>query len=167
MVNNDELHIRLRKNQNTLSVIGLGVIVFGVWSVIKIVLYTALDNDGILASSLRGNLERWAFWIMMGIFLAADLGLRLHVGLSAMAEGRGRSPRKAYIALTFLMALVSFALFAAGMVGLWLSDSVEVSIGVSLVSSIVDATSCVLLFEMAVSAIQVKRLRKRLEEQEV
>ena len=144
MVNNDELHIRLRKNQNTLSVIGLGVIVFGIWSVIKIVLYTALDNDGILASSLR-----------------------LHVGLSAMAEGRGRSPRKAYIILTFLMALVSFALFVAGMVGLWLSDSVEVSIGVSLVSSIVDATSCVLLFEMAVSAIQVKRLRKRLEEQEV
>ena len=163
MVNNDELHIRLRKNQNTLSVIGLGVIVFGIWSVIKIVLYTALDNDGLLESSLRGNLERWAFWIMMGILLAADLGLRLHVGLSAMAEGRGRSPRKAYIILTFLMALISFALFAAGLIGLWTSDS----FGVSLVSSIVDATSCVLLLEMAVSAIQVKRLRKRLEEQEV
>ncbi|MBQ9269226.1 MAG: hypothetical protein IJ206_06855 [Oscillospiraceae bacterium] len=166
MLNNDELHIRLRKNQNTLSVIGLGVIVFGVWSVIKIVLYTALDNDGLVASSLRGNLDRWVFWIMMGIFLAADLGLRLHVGLSAMAEGRGGSPRKAYIVLTFLMALVSFALFAAGMVGLWFSDSLEISIGVSLVSSIVDATSCVLLFEMAVSAIQVKRLRKTLGEEE-
>ena len=52
------------------------------------------------------------------------------------------------------------------MVGLWFSDSLEISIGVSLVSSIVDATSCVLLFEMAVSAIQVKRLRKTLGEEE-
>ena len=35
MENNSELQVQLRKNQNTLVVIGLGVIAFGIWSVIK------------------------------------------------------------------------------------------------------------------------------------
>ncbi len=47
MINNDGLHLSLRKNCDILAVVGLGVIIFGIWSVIKTVLFTALDQDGI------------------------------------------------------------------------------------------------------------------------
>lgn len=161
MVNNDELHIRLRKNQSTLAVIGLGVIAFGVWSVIKSVLYAAL-NSGDLLNSLTENTERVFFWLLMGIVLAMDLSLRLHVGLSAIAEGKGRKKGRGYIVLAFLMALTSFALFALGIVLLRGSEAP----GAALVSLVVEATSCILLVEMAVSAIKVRRLRKALMEQE-
>lgn len=161
MVNNDELHIRLRKNQNTLAVIGLGVIAFGIWSVLKGVLYTAL-NSGDLQNILEGSAERAFFWVLIGIVLAIDLGLRLHVGLSAIAEGKGRKKGRGYIVLAFLMALISFALFALGVLLLHGSEA----LGTALVSLVVEATSCILLVEMAVSAIKVRRLRKALKEQE-
>ena len=161
MVNNDELHIRLRKNQNTLAVVGLGVIAFGVWSVLKGVLYAALNSDR-LQNTLEGNMERVIFWLLIGIVLAIDLVFRLYVGLSAISEGKGRKKGRGYIVLAFLMALSSFALFALGIVFLRGSEA----LGTSIVSLVVEATSCVLLVEMALSAIKVRRLRKALKEQE-
>ena len=40
-----QLQLRLRKTQSDLATMGLGVIAFGVWSVIKTVLYVALDRE--------------------------------------------------------------------------------------------------------------------------
>lgn len=161
MANNSELQIRLRKNQNTLVVIGWGVIAFGVWSALKVVLYSALSTDS-TRTSLNGRTEVVVFWILIGIVLALDLCLRLYVGLSAVKEGRGVKKRKAYIVLAFLMAFISFMSFVLGPLALRGGESV----GSVLVSSVVEATSCTMLVEMALSAIKVKRLTRAIEEQE-
>ena len=162
MINNDGLHLSLRKNCDILAVVGLGVIIFGIWSVIKTVLFTALDQDGIRSAPLEGGWERIAFWIIIGLVLAIDLGLRFYVGRSAISESRGRKKSGLYIALALMMAIISFGVLVGGFI---VSKRME-DVGASVVSIIVEMTSSILLVEMAVSAIKVRRINKELKEQE-
>ena len=168
MEHNDELLIRLRKNQNTLVVVGIGVIAFGIWSIIKGVLYTAFNLESLLGSTTELTLDRWivelVFWGVLGIILAIDLALRLYVGLSAMSEGRGRKKHYVYIVLAILMALLSMISLVATMYSLAMHKSESVSD--ALVTIVVELTSGITLFEMAVSAVKVKRLNRILAQRE-
>ena len=162
MENNSDLQIQLRKNQNTLIVVGLGVIAFGVWSVIKSVLLTAFNGESLAALSEQGTAYVAAFWILLGISLALDLRLRFYVGLAAINEGRGRKKRKAYIVWAFLMAFMGALTVVAGLATIGRYEP----IGTTVVTVIVEATSCVLLVEMALAALKVKKLCRQLEKQE-
>lgn len=90
--------------------IGLGVIAFGVWSVVKTVLYVALDTESSLRSFEGEPYLILGFWIVLGGALAIDLALRFYVGRSAIAEGNGAKRRTAYSVLALLMAALSFVL---------------------------------------------------------
>ena len=162
MENRQEMERRLRKSQNNLVVIGYGVIAFGVWSVIKIVLYTALNTDINMLSAEGETVPVEVFWFIMLIFLAFELSLRLYVGFSAVYEGRGRKKRFGYIILALLMALTSFALVAANLAAFGSDESP----GKTVVTIIVEASSSIMLAEMAIFAVRVKLLGRKLAEQE-
>lgn len=151
-----ETQLSLRKNQNNLVVIGLGVIAFGVWSTIKAVLYTAFNTESLLGESAGDNLVTLALWIIMAFILAIDLSLRLYVGLNAIAEGRERKRKTGYIVMALLMALGNFVSVAAE---LYFIRSTE-SIGTVIVTIVVDLTSGIMLTEMVVSAIRAKQLHR-------
>ncbi len=153
-----QLQLRLRKTQSDLAVMGIGVIAFGVWSVIKSVLYVALNTESALAS-LEGNKYLiLAFWLILGAALAIDLAFRLYVGRSAIAEGKGRKKKNGYILLALLMSVLSFAALAAGLLSQGSSTDTD-SVGATL---LVELTSDVLLLGVVVSAIRVKRLSRKL-----
>ena len=162
MENRQEMERRLRKSQNNLVVIGYGVIAFGVWSVIKIVLYTALNTDINMLSAEGETVPVEVFWFIMLVFLAFELSLRLYVGFSAVYEGRGRKKRFGYIILALLMALTSFALVAANLAAFGSDESP----GKTVVTIIVEASSSIMLAEMAIFAVRVKLLGRKLAEQE-
>ena len=48
MVNNTKEQIEIRKAENTLIVVGLGVMIFSVWSAIKILGTMIVRKDGVL-----------------------------------------------------------------------------------------------------------------------
>ena len=54
MENNSEQQIQLRQNQNTLVVVGMGVIAFGIWSVVKTVMLAAFNTEQMTALSEQG-----------------------------------------------------------------------------------------------------------------
>ena len=165
MENNSEPQIKLRKYQNTLVVVGMGVIAFGIWSVIKTVMLTAFNKDEMAELSAQGTAVEVVFWVMLGIMLAIDLWLRLYVGLAAIQEGRGKK-RKAYIAWIFLMAFFSALGVLVGLASIGSDEAPATALGTAVVTVIVEATSCVLLVEMARAAVKVKRLSRQLVEQE-
>ena len=151
-----QLQLRLRKNQSDLVAIGLGVIAFGVWSVIKTVLYVAFHTESVLGSLEGDKYLILTFWVLLGGVLAIGLALRLYIGLSAIAEGKGKKRKAGYIVLSLLMSVLSFVLLAAGL----LAQGFAGAAGNTAVTLMVEMTSDVLLLEMSISAIRVRRMKK-------
>ena len=158
-----QLQLRLRKNQSDLVAIGLGVIAFGVWSVIKTVLYVAFHTESVLGSLEGDKYLILTFWILLGGVLAIGLALRLYIGLSAIAEGKGKKRKAGYIVLSLLMSVLSFVLLAGGEPMLRrdvLAQGFAGAAGNTAVTLMVEMTSDVLLLEMSISAIRVRRMKK-------
>lgn len=162
MPENDELHISLRRNRNNLNVIGMGIIAFGIWTLIRTVMSAIFFTDSYPTAPADEVMSAGTFWIVFCATTALDLGIRLYVGLSAIAEGREGKRRRGYVALAVLMALFSAALLAVGLYAVRLTEDM----GSLLVMMIVEMTSLIVLAEMIVSAVRVRRLVRKLAEKE-
>lgn len=146
--------IRLRRYQNLLTISGLGVIAFGAWSVLKTILLLFFRKD-YLERIPDDNLFRVILFVMIGGILLFDFAIRLFVGLSARAEGKGKKKGYAYIVIAILMALFSLASLV-----MIFFDTSYTSIPELIVSVIVEATSLIVIIELLVGAFTVKKLQK-------
>ena len=145
---------KMRRYQNLLTVSGLGVIIFGLWSVLKTILLLFM-KEGILSEIPDDTLVRVMFFLILGGILLVDVLIRLYVGLSARAEGFGKKKGYGYVVIAILMALASLTSLV-----LIFFDSNEQSIWELIVSVIVEATSLVVTIELLVAAFTVKKLKK-------
>ncbi|WP_405357361.1 hypothetical protein [Ruminococcus sp.] len=149
---------KMRRYQNLLTVSGLGVIIFGLWSVLKTILLLFM-KEGILSEIPDDTFVRVMFFLILGGILLIDVLIRLYVGLSARAEGFGKKKGYGYVVIAILMALASLTSLV-----LIFFDSNEQSIWELIVSVIVEATSLVVTIELLVAAFTVKKLKKELGE---
>ena len=145
---------KMRRYQNLLTVSGLGVIIFGLWSVLKSILLLFM-KEGILSEIPDDTFVRVMFFLILGGILLVDVLIRLYVGLSARAEGFGKKKGYGYVIIAILMALASLTSLV-----LIFFDSNEQSIWELIVSVIVEATSLVVTIELLVAAFTVKKLKK-------
>ena len=149
---------KMRRYQNLLTVSGLGVIIFGLWSVLKTILLLFM-KEGILSEIPDDTFVRVMFFLILGGILLVDVLIRLYVGLSARAEGFGKKKGYGYVVIAILMSLASLTSLV-----LIFFDSNEQSIWELIVSVIVEATSLVVTIELLVAAFTVKKLKKELGE---
>ena len=157
---------RLRTG-STLRILGAGVIVFGVWAVLKPALIA------VAAPALSGgyNLSpenRSAAGVIGTVVLGAVIILlRLYVGISAWKEGSGTPQGRGYVIWAVIMLLSSFLLFAGlTIIGLHYYESVELEADITLdtfASLLVDITSNIILLELIWNAGKMKRLNRRKE----
>lgn len=149
---------KMRRYQNLLTVSGLGVIIFGLWSVLKTILLLFM-KEGILSEIPDDTFVRVMFFLILGGILLIDVLIRLYVGLSARAEGFGKKKGYGYVIIAILMALASLTSLV-----LIFFDTNEQSIWELIVSVIVEATSLVVTIELLVAAFTVKKLKKEMGE---
>ena len=145
---------KMRRYQNLLTVSGLGVIIFGLWSVLKTILLLFM-KEGILSEIPDDTFVRVMFFLILGGILLIDVLIRLYVGLSARAEGFGKKKGYGYVVIAILMALASLTSLV-----LIFFDTNEQSLWELIVSVIVEATSLVVTIELLVAAFTVKKLKK-------
>ena len=150
--------IKMRRYQNLLTVSGLGVIIFGLWTVLKTILLLFLQED-MLDDLPDGLFYRVLFFTLVGGVLLIDFLIRLFVGLSARAEGFGKKKGYGYIVVAILIAIASLASLV-----LIFFDIADRSILELIVSFIVEATSMIATVELLVAAFTVKKLKKELGE---
>ena len=166
MQENDALHIQLRKNQDTLNFVGLGVMAFGAWSIVRTILYTTLQWNSIIENMVEQELSAKTAGIMYVIvsvmIMAVEIAIRLYIGRSAIAEGKGERKRSGYIVVAFLIALLNLSLMFSFF--MLLGTRTEISLD-ALVTMFVELTSTVILLEMCQSAIRVRKLRRQIAEQ--
>ena len=182
MINNGQEDIRLRRDQNTLRIVGAGTIVFGVWSCVKAfgvlffkrqeIINEILEDAGKTDIQLSEDLEGKMFTvllIMVLIVLLADLAARLFVGLSAISESRGRRRGILYIAVTCIMISTSFTTIISvisGSVNKSAAESVSLMHDSVVSTVLIELTSMVMLTEMVVASVRTKRFRQRTERTE-
>lgn len=150
--------IKMRRYQNLLTVSGLGVIIFGLWTVLKTILLLFMQED-MLDDLPDGLFFRVLFFVIIAMILLIDFSLRLFVGLSARSEGFGKKMGYGYIVVAILMALASLASLV-----MIFFDAEYRSLLELIVSFIVEGTSMIVTIELLVAAFTVKKLKKELGE---
>ncbi|MBO4913762.1 MAG: hypothetical protein J5449_01020 [Oscillospiraceae bacterium] len=164
-----DMQRELRRNENTLVVAGLGIAAFGVWSIVKMVLMMTLQADKVLAELdvFGESVTREQAILIVSVIAVAivlvDMLLRLYVGLSARKDGLGGKKKSTYIVVLCIMIVVT--LFADWYSAANLSELSEDSALDTLASLAVELTSTVVMIELAVAAIKVRKLRKKLAEE--
>ena len=166
--------MRLRRDENTLTVVGSGVILFGVWTVVKMVLQEinrfpefmaelgvdelGFEETGLADLGLDPNLLAMAvaFTVVIIVYLM-DLGLRVFVGLSARAEGRGRPQGRLYLILAGLLLVLSGLSFVSYVITYFSHSEYVVDADAAI---LVELTSFITLLQMIISAVRVKRARR-------
>lgn len=167
MRENDALQIQLRKNQDTLKIVGLGVMAFGAWSIIRTILYITSQWSSIVEEitvpEVSETIMKTMYFIMTAVVLAVEIAIRLYIGRSAVAEGKGERKGPGYIVVAFLITLIGLALTFTAIVvpGIRIELNLE-----ALMSLFVEITSAVITLEMCWSAVRVRKLLRQLAEQE-
>lgn len=148
---------RLRRDRDTLMVAGGGVMAFGFWSVIKSISFLLFNTDYVReqlgdTGEVPEGLLLALTYLFVGLVLLADLAFRLFIGRSARAEAGGRRRGWVYLAaagiLCVMYAVSVPAAFALG----GTTDLLD-----TVISALVDLTSAVMLLELIIAAVRVKR----------
>ena len=154
----------LRRHQNTLIIIGLGVIAFGIWSIIKMVMLLLLAPDTLfelMAPKTETEVSKQTMMIivvsLVAFFLLIDLALRLYVGRSAIREARTGKKRITYLIIAGLIA----ALNASSLSTPFIYGTQYYLSGLDMVVTfLIDLTSFIVLIELIRSGVKVRQLRK-------
>lgn len=160
---------KLRKNQNTLRISGLAVMVFGFWSIAKFIIYSATAQGGFQETLGLGGTYGLPDGFVIGVYVflfALDLGSRFLVGFSARAEGRGKKKGGFYLVVTVILAFVSLS----GIVIILFNyfSGVETpgvaidSVFDLIVAALLEATSLYALAEVFVSAVTSRKIKNKL-----
>lgn len=177
MTRNEPEQVKLRRDQNTLIIVGTGTIVFGLWSFVKAfgVIFSRRTQivSEIIEDGMQNNYdfsdvpEGMIIKIMLlfvGIALAADMVARLYVGLSAIAAGRGKRKSILYIIITAIMILFSLMTLISVQYSSVEADHISLN-GVgqegSLSAIIIELTSIIMMTEMLAAAIRVRKLTRQ------
>lgn len=157
----------LRRGQNTLFVLGGGVITFSLWSVVKSIMYFMVDPaKSFPIDNLPQEYRLLALTVIFGIvflIVGLDVGLRIYVGLSARAEARGKKKSRTYILVAAVMAAGNLLLFLGSLLSaIFGPHAAPDHVLDTLVSAIVDVTALITLIELVSTARNVQRLRKLL-----
>ena len=155
----------LRRNENILSVSGVTVILFGVWTAIKLVLYFSLSEDGFRAipKDAEGQLERLILIAILVLFICISMSTRLCVGLSARAESMGRKKGYGYVVLAVL--ILAADILALGFSLAHIEENFDSWMDL-IITLFVEATSMLTIAELIVAAFRVKKLKRMAAEEQ-
>ena len=156
----------LRRNQNIMIIFGTGVIAFGVWSILKAGFYFLLSRDEFMRMLELSPLEEDRYYIAYaGIvgFLLLDLVVRLYVGLSARAEGKGKKKGLFYVILCGFHTMSAIVLLVSSIVESVVSRESILDMVVALV---VELTSLLTMVGLIRACLQTKKLSRQLSESE-
>ena len=160
----EELERKEREYGNSLVVSGIGVIIFGVWSVLKIVEEIIIGDIDFFDFVTGGNADIPELRIVMPIIFAFLIMVLLFVhyrlGRAAILVGKGKKKKFLYLILAvflFVSTISDFGRFFAGDIDISRQDDTTIA------AFLVDVAFCFALFDMFVSSILIWKIRRKLE----
>ena len=164
---NSEIEIKLRKFKNNLAIGGRGYIIFGVWSIIKLLMQLSMGEQNfksvVTASMAEGVSYLFAMiCTIVVIVLICSMVMIVHlmVGLNAIRFGKGKNNRKRFFAFTTIVALINllgFSIYPVGLVNGFYSVDI-----VFIASILVDLSVVFILIDLFYSAVMIEKLIKQI-----
>ena len=150
------MNAKARRLEINLMTLGTGVILFGVWSFIKLALTFLIykEDFGVIGSDENMAIAMIFIW---ALFVLAFL-IYFYIGKSARSEGKGKHKTIFYLIVTGAVILLGVASIVLEVIAVIPTPELYFSTGVSL---IIDATSLVILIEVMINAISLRKLRKK------
>jgi phosphotransferase system glucose/maltose/N-acetylglucosamine-specific IIC component len=163
ILQNDPGSIRYRRESSTLVVLGTGVIVFGIWNIVKLIgmfafripLFTASEEEDL------GSVGMIFAVIIAVIILSVDVLLRVFVGIRARREGKGKKAGRAYLVYLVLMIITSVISVCLEIYDVLSADRDFTD---SYTTLIMELTSLVVSLEVFMAGIYVRRFRAKAKE---
>ncbi len=161
----------IKKCETTVSISGLGVIVFGFWAVLKLVISLIYGEgrvtDLVGEMALDDEQEPVTTIIIIAIIFLILIAFHVYVGLRAIRYARG--PKRKILFLVVVAFMIFFTII--GLPSYFISDEtgtfdISALQDETIAAALVDVALIYMLIDLMVSAIRLKVLDKRLKEQE-
>ncbi len=142
---------QIRKHQNTLIVIGTGILLFTLWSVIKTIASFNMHIAGLYSSPAEGFVIMFILVILLGV----DTLLRVFTALKARSAGYKKNGKISYIFTAIILILIHITAIVYYLMNF--SASVD-SVIDTVVTCVIEGTGIVMTLDLIYSGIRLKKL---------
>ena len=165
---NDETSIKLRRSEKTLSLSGVGVLMFAVWSILKTLMTFTLNHKFIEQTvDELSSMEDWGIilsWVTMMVVsvlgMLFDLVSRYYIFKAANAEAKGKKKGVFYLILSAVIMFVYLLIIAFESFAARLNLESE-GLFDTFAAMFFSVASLVVTADLFVAGIRVKVLRKK------
>ena len=163
-----ELERLFRKYNNNLVISGVGIIFFGLWTVLKVLAITFLNGIDLSTYEIDSEDDKIVFFIVFFtmIILVSALIFFIHyyVGHCAIITGRQKKIKRFYLIIVFILLLTT--IWGLPYYFTVLDNPPEVSSSnvadTSIASIFVDLAFCIALFDLMYSSFRLRQIKKQL-----
>lgn len=153
---------KTRRLENNLVTLGTGIIAFGLWAFIKLILTVVFLGSAYFEDSP----EERRLIVMIATWVIAVLTLLMYVwlGLSARAEGNGKKKKPVYLFVDSIISVYGFVMILIE-VFIIITKFNEIDDPFSLfITIIIDVTRMIFLIELIYSSVTLRKIRKEARE---
>ncbi len=153
----------LRRYEDDLNICGMGAVIMGVWSIIRICMQFMLNPPDL---GISDEDPETAIFVMLFMAIGATvilvmiLGIHLYIGINAMKVAQRKKYKKKYFAVTIIALVIN----AVSMISYKDSLSDLGHIDTTIASMLVDLVTIYILVIIIRSELKVRKLR--LEQQQ-
>ena len=153
----------LRRYKKELSTAGGGYILFGLWSVLKVIMSVLIGDMSIRKVVDLQELDpelvpffALFYFVIVGVIAIAVLLLHFYVGLGAIRASSG-STKRGYLKVAFVLAIANMISMLAYVWDIGNLSNFNIS-DTTIASFLVDLTITIILFDILRAAKKIKKL---------
>lgn len=141
-----------------MSIAGIGVIAFCVWSMIKTSLFLFLteDTEVYRLFKIDEQVSLTLLYVVVGVMFLVDVAIRAYVGLSARAEARGKKKTPIYLVVAAFAAVANASSGILTAIG----SGVVLSTFDLVITVVIEITATAALVSVIYCSVRLRRLRK-------
>ncbi|MBO4373791.1 MAG: hypothetical protein J5829_01675 [Lachnospiraceae bacterium] len=152
---------QIRKLEDDLNVSGTGVILMGLWSIIRVTMQVFEESGKIINEVIAEDqtvskpLVVIVLVVLLGILGFIVMNIHLYIGLNAVRAARGKKYKKGY----FRAAIIVGLLAVSGMGSYWDELQDLENIDTNLAAMLVDITTIYIFAVIIISTVKLEKLR--------
>lgn len=152
------MEAKKRRLENNLVTLGTGIIAFGLWAFIKLLLTVFFLGNAYFKDTAEE--DRLAALIVTLVVAVLMLLLYVWLGLSARAEGKGKKKNPFYLIVVGLISLFNIVTISLSILYL-LTEFNEIEDPLTVfVTIIIDVTTMIFLIQLIYSSVLLRKIRK-------